>query len=90
MGIQTPSQNQIIVMVMQLLGDWLCEEDSDDQQHSGMTGPASSLGIAILMDMSESILTKDQSTDIINYVQENDNCKFRESESAVLSMMLVI
>ena len=42
------------------------------------------------MDTPGSILTKDQSTDIINYVHENDNCKFRESESAVLGMKLVI
>jgi hypothetical protein len=77
-------------MVMQLLGDWLCEEDSDHQQHSGLTVPASSLGIAFPTDMLGLILTKGQSTDIINCVQGNDNCKFRESESAVLSTKLVI
>jgi hypothetical protein len=42
------------------------------------------------MDMPGSILTKSQSTDIINYVPENDNCKFTESESAVLRMKLVL
>ena len=65
-------------------------KDSDNQQHPGLTDPVSSLGTAFLMDMPGSILTKSQSTDIINYVPENDNCKFTESESAVLRMKLVL
>lgn len=46
-------------------------KNSDNQQHPGLTDPVSSLGTAFLMDMPGSILTKSQSTDIINYVREN-------------------
>ena len=65
-------------------------KNSDNQQHSGLTDPVSSLGTAFLMDMPGSILTKSQSTDIINYVRENENCKFTDFESAVLRMQFVL
>lgn len=65
-------------------------KDSDNQQHPCLTDPVSSLGTAFLMDMPGSILTKSQSTGIINYVRENENCKFTELESAILRMQLVL
>lgn len=65
-------------------------KNSDNQQHPGLTDPVSSLGTAFLMDMPGLILTKSQSTDIINYVRENENCKFTDFESAVLRTQLVL